>query len=698
MENASPSPPSDFRWPSYSTFMADTEPWPSGTSNRSATTGEQLNTPTGPANVCGFEYDDGGFGGHGASEARVNLTNVFCNVASTHSITEKLANDKNNNNDKKNETKGQSFDEKYIDNGSNSNSMQQIMTPPHGGNQETVVTAGLASWESCLDEVLLSPISYINTPHHSSTGMASPGSSSGDATDHRSEELETFVDFNRTILSPNSAIVEASEEDEFGVSLHEEIEQLSSSFYCNENNLVSVCQNTGTNSQIDIASPSFLKLLQEDSITSKPQSVTTVSNDISNEQPTFNANDKATVLGARPSIADSFFSDADQEDDVDEEDVQMKILRELKQHIQEEEQQQTAVTVARARPQTALKTDESLENIKTQTQLEHNYTIKIPFDGNSSQPLLKYNTVKETSLSHLSKTSHSPQPQKPVAAKRQLFTRIRSKMANKPYKRNQQVPSLKLKIINPSEAVNITPPVGGARLFNTTQMVINTPDLTNELLDLESEVSVKEEAFDLLSYITSDADYDEVPLEPKEEQPVSPEPVEVQQPERELTSTICVPTLSDLFNPGKRKLPTITIENVEELTASSNPKRSRPNDLASTTSSIYGDNASEASASTSTQQRPPKRRGRPPKPINSGLRDPSEYQHLNEVDMRYREQRDKNNEASRKSRINRKDRELKLESEAEELNRQYKVLEGEEQQLIKECARWRRAVMRLALL
>lgn len=185
---------------------------------------------------------------------------------------------------------------------------------------------------------------------------------------------------------------------------------------------------------------------------------------------------------------------------------------------------------------------------------------------------------------------------------------------------------------------------------------------------------------------------------PKEEKPVInfTEPAPASSTSTNTTSSkLCGPTLSDLFNPAKRKLPTITIESLDELTASTNAgKRFRSSAASSSTaSSVCGDNGSEASAST----KPTKRRGRPPKPVAS-VRDRSEYEHLSEADMRYREQRDKNNEASRKSRINRKDRESKLEEEASELIEKYEVLEGKERELIRECARWRKAVMRLALL
>lgn len=690
MENASPSPPSLVQWQNYSMFMDATEPWPSGTGNRSATTGEQLNTPR-PENVCGFE--NGSFGGLGASEAKVNLSNVFSKSSGIIENSEEDCNNNPHNNSSRHGEKEHPFDLKC----NNYGSISSPMTPPSSSRAESVVTAGFNSWEfeSCLEEVLLSPASYITTPHHS-TGVASPGSSSGDA-ERKPDELETFVDFNTIMFSP-STIVDPSEEDEFNIPLHEEIEQLSNSFYCKSNNLVSV--NTDSASEADIVSPSFLKLLQEESTLSATTTTTTTtaaSNDISDGRPPSSAS--GAVFGTQPSIANSFFSDADDDDDDEQLDE--------KQKNKKPEEQRYNLAVAAARPQAALQNvsskDETLD-VKTQTQLEHNYTIKLPFDG-ESHILSKNNTVKEENLSKLSKARESLQYQQPAiqkrssipavqyrqSVKRQLFQRMRSRMAED--NRNRKVPSLKLKILNPLEAAISAPDDGEATLLTNTQMLLNTPEITNDLLDLEAETLKKEDEFDLLTYITSGTDYDVVPTSPVEEKPTVPPTKEnaATTPAKPTQSTICAPTLSDLFNPAKRKLPTITIENIDELTASSNFKRFR-SAASSTTSSVCGDNASETSST-----RPQKRRGRPPKAVSS-IRDRSEYDHLNEADMRYREQRDKNNEASRKSRINRKDRELKLEGEARELNRNYEVLVTEEEHLIKECSRWRKAVMRLALL
>lgn len=687
MENASPSPPPLEAWPNCSMFMVATEPWPSGTSSRSATTGEQLNTPQ-PANgdIGGFDFESV-FGGRQETSqraAKVNLTNVF-SKNDINGITKIEGEDFNNNN-------GSSGN-----NGKGNDSSLQLggsIEPLFSNDKESVITAGFDSWEfePCLEETLLSPISYVATPHHS-TGVASPGSSSGDTNspDHRRslQESETCVDFNSFLCSPSSPIVEASEEDDLCAgNLHEEIEQLSNSFYCTSNSLVSV-HSGPTSTAIDDVSPSILKLLQEeDQPLTAAKNVSLQQQHQQHQQPT-----SIYADGTRqPSVAaNSYFSDATN----DGEDEQQ-------QHV---ERKQEVVT----RAAQSYIDDETLD-VKTQTQLEHNYTIQLPSEG-QDPAFKKQNTVKEANLALLAKARETLKPQTTIPAlqqqqhqrrpinqynqqqsvKRQLFQRMKSRMAATAHADpNRKVPSLKLKIVNAAEAMV----VDNAAVLTTTQVVLNTPDLTENLLDLEDEFLIKEDNFDLLDYIDSATGYDVI-HSPKEEKP----DVSFPEPAPASTSTICGPTLSDLFNPAKRKLPTITIESLDELTASTNAKRSRGSygntttTSSSTTSSVCGDNASEASVST----KPTKRRGRPPKPVSS-VRDRSEYEHLSEADMRYREQRDKNNEASRKSRINRKDRESKLEQEAQELIQKYEVLEGKERELIQECARWRKAVMRLALL
>ncbi|XP_019530005.3 uncharacterized protein LOC109401859 [Aedes albopictus] len=239
---------------------------------------------------------------------------------------------------------------------------------------------------------------------------------------------------------------------------------------------------------------------------------------------------------------------------------------------------------------------------------------------------------------------------------------------------------------------------------------MRTDMVVENKLEAEAEILSAEDQFDLLTYISSGTDYHAAQLSPVEENPSTPK----EKPTVLAGYTICPDTLSQLLSNSrqtKRKLPIITLDNLEELTASTTPKKFR-SPTSSTASSVCGDSASETSSPAKKRRgRPPKqssldstseasssakkRLGRPPKQ-SSLYPDRAEYEHLSEQDLRYRRQRDKNNEASRKSRNNRRDRQLMLEYEANTLLQKHRELENEEQQLIRDCARWRRAVMRLA--
>ncbi|XP_055627213.1 uncharacterized protein LOC129769147 [Toxorhynchites rutilus septentrionalis] len=668
------------------TGVIDIDRWLSGTDNRSAMIDEQLNTPT-PGKTCGFEYDC--FRGLGASETKFNLTNKF--NSSSSSITKNSGDDYNNNhnlhtNEATHGLKEQPFELKCNDYDSSSN----LPTLPFD-RKLSIAPAGFNSWEfeSCLEEALLSPSYGIVTPPHSMMEVASPGSSSGD-TERKLDEKETCVDFNSLIFSPEATTpIVGEEEDDFNIPFHEEIEQLSKSFYCSSNNLISI-KSFPNEEEKDSVSPSTLDLLPDESVISF---ATIESHNISEKS---NFDTSGAVLGTQPSIADSFFSDADD----DEQQLNALENQPGQEHIRDPAGAVPSRNVSN-------ESDDNTVDVKMLTQLEHNYTIKVSDQGGES-PIVsqQHNTVKESKLSQLLKSEETLRSQQRSTLQQQRIDKKssshrlrlqRKKMIENNRRRNRVVPSLKLKIINPLtiSSADDTALMGAS----AQQMALNTPDVTNAILDLEAETMKKEEDFDLLAYITSGTDYDEIPLSPIDEKPIlplideqPPTPVAAVPDTSSSSTTICSTTLSDLLN-SKRKLSTLTIENLDELTAATNPKRIRSSTAAaSAASSVCGDNFSETSSN-----RPQKRRGRPPKQVGS-IRSRSEYKHLNEEDMRYREQRDKNNEASRKSRINRKDRELRLESEARELCRQYDELKLEEQQVIRECARWRRAVMRLALL
>lgn len=617
--------------------MVDTDRWTDGGSNKSDLTGEQqLNTPE-PVSY-GFEFD-GGLGGLVPSDNPRNAIskNHINNSRSIASMN------------------GEERNKCVSTHGSKGEQPLEIkLNPVTSPSSSSWATADFStSWEfeRCPEELVLSPeMSYHMSPHQNISGVASPDSSSGVSSE--ADDFETCVDINKIPITSTPEIYRVVDANDYNISLTDEIEQLSESFYCKAEDLISI-QNA-TNDGIVAVPPFFLKVLQEEeSNTSDRIPPIVVSN--------------GTVYDTRPLVATEFLSDAYTKD-----------------AEYDDEQGNAGYNVAEATAKTpaALQSVCSIDtlDVKTQTQLEHNYTIKLPLleSGKSGLILTTSNTlVKDPSLKPRDTPTVQPLQQQlpkrnqPPSMKRQLFQRtIKNEMATET--------KLKLKI--PTVGTPIVAPVG----------ILNTPDLTNQVLELEAEAEIlsAEDQFDLLTYISSGTDYDVVPLSPVEVKPSVPKDEPIQP-----ASTICSDTLSKFLSvsPAKRKLPpVITLDNLDELTSSSTPKKFRST-TSSTASSVCGDSTSDRSSIGK------KRRGRPPK--QTSLRfDRSEYEHLSEQDQRYREQRDKNNEASRKSRINRRDRELKLESEADALNAQYEELENEERKLIRDCARWRRAVMRLALL
>lgn len=66
---------------------------------------------------------------------------------------------------------------------------------------------------------------------------------------------------------------------------------------------------------------------------------------------------------------------------------------------------------------------------------------------------------------------------------------------------------------------------------------------------------------------------------------------------------------------------------------------------------------------------------------------------MSESEFKHLEMRVKNNEASRRSRMNRKNRETVSETELEALERKNKALVAAQQKLIKKCAKWKAALM-----
>lgn len=152
--------------------------------------------------------------------------------------------------------------------------------------------------------------------------------------------------------------------------------------------------------------------------------------------------------------------------------------------------------------------------------------------------------------------------------------------------------------------------------------------------------------------------------------------------------------MPDVAQIANRKRPahiTIKLEDLESMipTPAATPaKRSRQ-------CSVY----SEDSCSTTSTNSPatPKRRGRPPKTGPTVL-SPTQLKSLSELDRKYAEMRNKNNEASRRSRQNRRGKETEIFTEAQRLQHKNDELTASFTSIDRERDIWRRAVLRMAQL
>lgn len=150
-----------------------------------------------------------------------------------------------------------------------------------------------------------------------------------------------------------------------------------------------------------------------------------------------------------------------------------------------------------------------------------------------------------------------------------------------------------------------------------------------------------------------------------------------------------MPDVAEIANRKRPAAKMLKIEDLEAMipTPSATPmKRSRQ-------SSVFSEDSCSTSSSTFT----PKRRGRPPK-TESTVLSPTVYKHLSETDRRYLEMRNKNNEASRRSRQNRKGKETKVMTEAMKMEMKNMELMTQLHELNREREIWRRAVLRMAKL
>lgn len=147
-------------------------------------------------------------------------------------------------------------------------------------------------------------------------------------------------------------------------------------------------------------------------------------------------------------------------------------------------------------------------------------------------------------------------------------------------------------------------------------------------------------------------------------EPIFPTPVASPhyQPDDEIpaTSTVDIPSTSAVVRTSRRRTATKSYDFVDD----DMPKPKRP-------------------------------RGRPPK-TEPTIISPSEYKKLNAADRRYFELRNKNNEASRRSRLNKKFKEDAQSETLEKLMKQNAILKAKDAQLEREMKIWQNRVFKLA--
>lgn len=233
-----------------------------------------------------------------------------------------------------------------------------------------------------------------------------------------------------------------------------------------------------------------------------------------------------------------------------------------------------------------------------------------------------------------------------------------------------RVPALKLKI--PKIPTNVF-----------EDKVVDTPEIIDVALDLLENFDGD---FNIIEYMNKpETTFEVIKEEPKDIQSVTVTAKEEQtstssiRPKRK--SSVTIEALSELIQTPKRRYST----------------RTRASSPCTSISEYINPSSVQSTTSSDDSFRTAKRRGRPAKPVAS-LLDLNEFAHLSPEDLRYRELRNKNNEASRRSRMQKRSREQMLEDEAHKLESDYKFLEMEQRKLEKQCRKWRETVKQLAML
>lgn len=149
-----------------------------------------------------------------------------------------------------------------------------------------------------------------------------------------------------------------------------------------------------------------------------------------------------------------------------------------------------------------------------------------------------------------------------------------------------------------------------------------------------------------------------------------------------------MPDVAEISNRKRPAAQMLTLDDLEKmiLTPSATPmKRSRQ-------CSVFSE---DSCSTTSSSPKTTKRRGRPPKTQPTVL-SPSVIESMDEIERKYAEMRNKNNEASRRSRQNRRGKETEVVTEAMKLEMKYTKLSECYAKLDHEREVWRRRVLRMA--
>ncbi|XP_055324090.1 uncharacterized protein LOC129578882 isoform X2 [Sitodiplosis mosellana] len=211
----------------------------------------------------------------------------------------------------------------------------------------------------------------------------------------------------------------------------------------------------------------------------------------------------------------------------------------------------------------------------------------------------------------------------------------------------------------------------------TTPAVISTPQLINEILEKECEGK-----FDLINFIDAD-----------NEIPQTVEMVEINTSKENVEEQVSIAKIEQI-------LPTPVASPQNKHHTECNDEVDDEIETKPTPIPVRAVRATKRRAATRTldfsEVQPKRSRGRPPK-TEPTILSPSEIKRLSSADLKYYQMRIKNNEASRRSRLNRKGKEEALFDEHQELEERNTQLTIQDLEIDRQIQKWTKRVMKLAV-